>query len=288
VAAVIFAYLAGQRGWTWNDLTNPKQVRPVPPGVHARLGEYDLQANREQLRRYVRLLLQAFGPGLARNAPIRAPLPTEDDRSAYLKESIRIAARRYNVSLDRLHVRFTPRQLGREAGSIHRRPEGFFVDILERYKEQDLALTVIAAHEIAHYAMAQRGVELPDPYENELLTDTLVVLAGYGPLMLQVYHSEYSVQTADVASTTTIGMGYLHPVAVAYLTVMQLELAGLRPAEHLNVVDPWYAAAISMGSQRLPHSQACNICGNNLDTPDAGTMWLTRCGLCHTVQRVTP
>jgi hypothetical protein len=154
------------------------------------------------------------------------------------------------------------------------------------------ALVLIAGHEVAHHALHQHGVSTGDPADDEELTDILVVLAGFGPLMLDVYHQEFSGYMEDGIRVWMSGMGYLHPTAIAYLSLLQTEIAGLEPSESLEWGSPWYiepwaereeARARSV-SRAGPHDH-CHICGEELPPVDPGTNGLTRCTLCEVVQR---
>lgn len=257
-----------------------------PPGMRTRIHEYDLAGSRSLLERHTRLLLKAFGSQLARQAPIQFPPQTDEDRLSYLKEVVRLAARRYHVRLDgRVHVRFAALPVGEEAGSIKEEQGVFKIDVLDRFREDDWALTVIAVHEMAHYALAKAGIRLTDLDEYENLTDALAVLAGFGPLMLQVYHQEFSARHRNSIAYSVSTLGYLHPTAVAYLTLLQNEIAGLTAEKSLDLKNPWYSIPWRFRQTVLQSSDSgCRICGEPLPPADPGTVGITRCLVCHVLQ----
>jgi hypothetical protein len=266
---------------------------PVPPGVAHRLTEFDLRQEINDLRRYVRTLLKVFGSDLARQPPVHFPPMHDEDRLAYLKVVIRLAARRYGVPLERLHVRFKRKRTGGEAGRISIQGKDSYVEITDQYKETDQALTVIAAHEMAHYALVRHNTSFDDQEDNEKLTDSLSIMAGFGPLMLDVYHSEFSGVQGEFLRTSAFSLGYLHPLAVAYLTLVQLTIAGEDPKDHVDVSSPWYRhATVIFNNQRTAASNTpraeCYLCGEPLPAPAPGTRGLSACVVCKVIQRALP
>lgn len=260
-----------------------------PPGMRERKDEYELRAMRPRLEKHSRLILQTFGPSMVRHPPIHFPALTDDDRIEYLKGAVRLAARRFGVKLERVFVRFTDAKNARHAGSIRMTNHGWFVDVQHRYRDDDEALTMIAAHEMAHYALLSHQVRVPDLDEEEEVTDTLVVLAGFGPLMLRVYHREFSGIVGDRLQSWVSGLGYLHPSAVAYLSMLQVEVAGLDPTNALDWRSPWYLEPVELRDELRKRvadrdGSACHVCGGSLCSPDPGCKSWVRCDLCEVMQ----
>lgn len=249
-----------------------------------------MRSSLPRMQSHLRTILAAFGPEIARQPPLHYPPTPKDDRIAYLKLVVRLAATRYNVPLDRVHVRFTNEQFDREAGRIRQTGRGTFIDVMSQYRDHDAMLTVIVAHEMAHYALANRRIWIDDKQENEELTDTLAVLVGFGPLMIDAYHREFSGVQGQTLYTSIFGLGYLHPTAVAYFTLVQCVLAGLDPRGQIDVRSPWFHEPMStLQSARATRSNGdsyCYLCGHDMPNPGSGTRQLVSCKLCRVIQRV--
>jgi hypothetical protein len=271
--------------------------RPSPghdidsPGVAKRKAEYSLNKNLSELTGYTSAVLKHFGSDLLRCAPIMYPAPTDDDRTVYAKDAVRLAARRYGVEIRNLHIRFAPKPVGKEAGSLRQKGDQFYLDVLERYRDNDVALYAIIAHEMAHYAMAQKGLVDPDEQKNERLTDCLTVLGGFGPVVLEAYHTEFNLENERFSGYASYGLGYLHPSALAYLTFIQSEVAGVR-SRLLDVLkSPWmrepaqiWKELVTQRSMNDAAVPSCLICGELLPLPDPGTNRNTTCKLCRYTQ----
>jgi hypothetical protein len=109
---------------------------------------------------------------------------------------------------------------------VHFSPEG--IDVLpgtddsgtwriridEAFRENDLAVTVIAAHELAHFVLFREGLDGHD----EQLVDVALVLLGYGPLMRRLRTTSQRCRTPDgKVAWTVCGPTYLHPAAIEYV-----------------------------------------------------------------------
>jgi hypothetical protein len=164
-----------------------------------------------------------------------------------------------------------------------------FLDVSTRFRDHDAACASIVAHEMAHYALFGRKVVLEDTLENEELTDALMVMAGFGPLMLGTYHDELVLRGADRIVWNVSRLGYLHPTAIAYLTLLQCELAGVDPEKHLDWSSSWYAEPWSVRRRLGERPRVlCRLCGGRLGEPDPGTLHYGACPVCAVVQPIRP
>lgn len=290
VGCVGFGYVLGTR----RERAQHRMAQPGAgrrrPGVDTRRFEFDLRAHRPLLESHIRLVLGGFGPAIARHPPVHFPPPPHEDRMKYVKSAIRLAGRRYGTGSSEVFVRFRERGSSEAAGSVRVTPNGSFIDISNSYADSDDAVVLIAAHELAHHALHTRNVTTGSPEQDEELTDTLVVLAGYGPLMLRVYHQEFSTKVKDGIRLWISTLGYLHPTAIAYLSLIQTELAGLEPSTSLEWTNAWYVEPYRERERTRPSptdgpQEQCHLCGSVLPTADPGTNGLTRCELCEVIQR---
>jgi hypothetical protein len=76
------------------------------------------------------------------------------------------------------------------------------------------------------------------------------VMAGLGPLMLRVSYREGLSGSGDRATWTVRRTGSLNPVAIAYLTLVQAELAGVDPESRKSLVGNWLEPAWSARAGR--------------------------------------
>ncbi|HYN80040.1 MAG TPA: hypothetical protein VES88_00945 [Gemmatimonadaceae bacterium] len=262
-------------------------------GVARKKSEYDLKHFVPDLQGYTKELITNFGSDFLRCAPIVYPALTSDDRISYAKGIVRIAARRYGVQIQNLGIRFARKSVGREAGSLRQVGDRFFLDVLELYKDNDVALHAIIAHEMAHFALAKKSLRIEDKQKNEELTDALTVLAGFGPIVLQAYYTEINVQNERVEACAIFGLGYLHPSALAYLTLIQAEVSGVRGKLDEKFDSPWMTEPRVLWQQLSERQRstenasgltACLICSELLAPPDPGTSQMTTCRLCRYTQ----
>ncbi len=274
---------------------SPAAQTPDTTGVTHKKSEYNLRNSLPDLRGYTNTLVTNFGSDLLRCAPIVYPALTDDDRISYAKGIVRVASKRYGVQLGgKLGIRFAQKPVGREAGSLRQVGDRFFLDVLEQYRDNDVALHAIIAHEMAHFALAEKNLRLADKQKNEELTDALTVLAGFGPIVLQAYYTEINVRNERSEGYAIFGLGYLHPSALAYLTLVQAEMAGLRANLEETFRSPWMTEPRALWQELLgqPGSMqdatitpTCLICGDSLSSPDPGTNQMATCQVCRYTQR---
>ena len=179
------------------------------PQVAALKAAHPLSQALPGLEAQLRSLFAAFGPGLARHSPVFFCPLSDGDQLRYAKQLIRDAAERYGVGPHDLRVRFAKGLNGSCAGCFRLEGPTADIDVSSRYQDDDTALTAIVAHEMAHLALRVRSIEAATTVQNELLTDSLAAMAGYGPVMLQSYYREYAFNTApERLSVRSYQLGY--------------------------------------------------------------------------------
>jgi len=212
---------------------------------------YDLEAERPRLDGYVRTITRAFrDPAILRQAPLdRLPFVAENRRD-FLERASTLAATRLGVHLASQTVRFA--RLGTQtAGRAKLVGDRATVDVADRYRDDDEAILGILAHEFAHLVIEAPGSGASRAEaDDEDLADATVVMAGLGPLLLRASYREGLSASGNKATWTVRRMGSLHPVAIAYLTLVQAELAGLDPASRRSLVGDWLEPAWSVRARR--------------------------------------
>lgn len=193
------------------------------PAIESRLAEYV-----EQVR-------ATFGPALFAHPVVAAPLVAHTNPLVFLRETIALVASRFALEMPAIEARFvhdvplgapavvqwdTPWEVTQQGAVFHIRPRSaaspnWRILIQELYRYDDELLTVLVAHEVAHIALLARGVRLPKRRDNEELTDTAAVLAGFGPLMRQVsFRQSEEEVTRGRWRVSYRRFGYLHQRAI--------------------------------------------------------------------------
>ena len=204
---------------------------------------YDLEAERPRLDRYARTCVRALrNPALARQEPIgRLPF-VADSRQEFLQRTADLVVERLGVRLSRLSVKFS--RLPRDtAGRVRIAGDWATVEVADRHRDDDEQILAVLAHEFAHIVLDAPGAGVsPGDADDEELADAMVVMAGMGPLLLRSSYREGLSRSGDRVVGTIRRTGSLHPVAIAYLTLVQAEMAGLTVEARHALVGDWMAS----------------------------------------------
>jgi hypothetical protein len=220
---------------------------------------YDLEAQRPRLDRYARTCVRAFrDSGLARQDPVgRLPF-VADDRREFLQRTAAFVAERFGLRLSSLNVKFSRLPRG-TAGLVRLSAAGATVEVAERHRDDDEQIMAVVAHEFAHVVLDAPGSGVSDADANdEELADAMVVMAGMGPLLLRSSYREGLSTSGNKVVGTVRRTGSLHPVAIAYLTLVQAEMAGLPEEARRGLVGDWFEPAWTVkreaGGEREGHA----------------------------------
>ena len=208
---------------------------------------YDLEAQRPRLDAYVRTTMRAFGnPATARQEPIgRLPF-VADTRRDFLQRTAVFVAGRLGVRVSSLTVKFSRLPKG-NAGRVKLVGDRATVDVSDRHRDDDEEILVIVAHEFAHILLETPGSGVPEAdADDEDLADATVVMAGMGPLLLRASYREGVSVWGNKAEWNVRRTGSLNPVAIAYLTLVQAEMAGLAAEARRSLIADWLEPAWSV------------------------------------------
>jgi hypothetical protein len=207
---------------------------------------YNLDAERPRLDGYVRIITRAFrDPSIARQAPISRVPFAAGSRRKFLERAAAFVADRLGVRLAGLNVRFS--HLAEDkAGRVNLVDDRATVEVADRHRDDDEEILVILAHEFAHIVLETpgSGVAAADANDEDL-ADATVVMAGLGPLLLRASYREEVTSSGNKAEWTVRRTGSLHPVAIAYLTLVQAEMAGLDAESRRSLIGDWLEPAWS-------------------------------------------
>lgn len=208
---------------------------------------YDLEAQRPRLDAYVRTIMRAFpNPATARQEPIgRLPF-VADTRRDFLQRTAAFVAERLGVRLSSLAVKFSRLPKG-TAGRVKLVDDRATVEVADRHRDDDEEILAIVAHEFAHILLESPGSGVTESdAENEDLADATVVMAGMGPLLLRASYREGISVWGNKAEWNVRRTGSLNPVAIAYLTLVQAEMAGLNADARRALIGDWLEPAWSV------------------------------------------
>ena len=208
---------------------------------------YDLPAQRPRLDAYVRTIMRAFAnPATARQEPIgRLPF-VADTRRDFLQRTAAFVSERLGVRVSSLTVKFSRLPKG-TAGRVKLVNDRATVEVADRHRDDDEEILVIVAHEFAHILLESPGSGVAEAdADDEDLADATVVMAGMGPLLLRASYREGISVSGNKAEWNVRRTGSLNPVAIAYLTLVQAEMAGLHADARRSLIGDWLEPAWSV------------------------------------------
>jgi len=209
--------------------------------------EYNLEANRPRLDAYARTAVLALrDPAIARQYPIgRLPF-VAGTRREFLQRTAEFVADRLGVRLSSFTVKFSRLPKGM-AGRVRLVDSGAAVEVADRHRDDDEEIFAIVAHEFAHLVLETEGSGVTRAgADDEDLADATVVMAGIGPLLLRASYREGISVSGNKAEWNVRRTGSLNPIAIAYLTLVQAELAGLGEDARRGLIGDWLEPAWSV------------------------------------------
>lgn len=224
-----------------------------------------------ELRDYVRLGAEALGRAILALPPIESPPPWLHTTSpdVWAVEFIRFATARYGL-LSAPTVTFRYSHLTTHAGEIHQGYGVWDVQVDQRFGRDITSLASILAHELAHLVLRSRGIRVVGEERNERLTDTVAVLAGFGPLMVRACETEATTFVGLGFRTETRRLGYLSKSELNALTTVHRRIATGQVWPSRPHLDPKTVAVLACPacdtSHRIPQLTAtieltCTRCG---------------------------
>ena len=102
------------------------------------------------------------------------------------------------------------------------------------------SVLALVAHEVGHCVMESRGIRRATMIANEECADAVAILAGFGFVMMTGYYIRHQRDDGQIRS---VRLGYLHPAAVAYLTLLRNPETALM-IEHSGDMSFWMEVAL--------------------------------------------
>jgi hypothetical protein len=218
---------------------------------------FDLDTEHARLDGYVRTITRAFrDPAILRQAPLdRLPF-VAGSRREFLDRTAALVTSRLGVRLASFSVKFS--RLPKDtAGRVKLVDDRASIEVADRHRDDDEEILAILAHEFAHIVLEAPGSGATRAEaDDEDLADATVVMAGLGPLLLRVSYREGLSASGQKATWTVRRTGSLHPVAIAYLTLVQAEMAGLDADSRRSLIGAWLEPAWSVRAGRRQHADS--------------------------------
>lgn len=214
---------------------------------------FDLAGEHARLAGYVRLLSAVLGgPAAFRQSTVNAIPTSSSNRDVVLSAAAGLAASRFRAAPGGVTARFSSIAKPR-AGRILIRGQSATVEVSDRHRDSDDRILAIVAHEFAHEAIDRFLEGTPDASraDDEALVDAAAVMVGFGPVMLRASFDEVVARQGASATWEVVRIGELDPVAIAYLTLVQAELADVAEDTRRLYVARWLEPAWSFRRGQL-------------------------------------
>lgn len=175
-------------------------------------------------------------PGVPKQLRLHQSYRSDAEALADAKLLTRFAAQRYRIPLPQIAVRLTA--LEAAAARIQLQKGMWYVDLCREHCVDREGLAVTIAHELAHVVLFSKGVLLEPVQRNEELTDTAVVLAGYGAQMLQTSERTVRKDHFLYSTLTRVRLGYLPQAGLRQLCRIHRIISRDTPVVRRSNLDP--------------------------------------------------
>ncbi len=194
--------------------------------------------------------------------------PDVDESMGFLKKLILACARKYEIEMPRIKVKFSWLKEG-EAAHVFMKDGVWYIEIDYWVYENFSRLTATIAHEMAHVVLGKCGKRLEPSLRNEELTDTVAILAGFGSIFFAVCSTEETIAGPDYEFVRHQTSGYLKRKDINYLLGLKENISADR------TVTRW--SPIKIGKSK---NMFCYACGVEIRTPHRQGAFRIICPIC--------
>ena len=196
-------------------------------------------------------------------------------RVLYTIRLARMVAERYGLPLEGFgDFRFVDLD-DSSAARVTTRGSSYYIEIDNRYRNDRYGILSILAHEFSHVFLAKHGILMTPRQQDEELTDTIAVLAGFGPILKKTCERVHTQSFIFVTITKTHYLGYLRRKDLAWLGNIRARIRSQKPYRLWSFYNP---EALSY----LP----CPACTSHLRLPRQAGSILIKCPRCGLMQRL--
>jgi len=242
------------------------------------------------LKEYIRLGAQALGPDVLGAPPLSSITnkwiddtrlnfngSKAENRLEYVKWLSIKCASCFGIEMPKVEIRFCTLNT-HEAGRVLFKAGIWLIEIDQKHFWNDLSVTAIVAHEIAHVLLGLRGIQRSSKLDNEELTDCVAVLAGFGQVLQEAYLQRSINPFAlmfGIISIKTKRLGYLTPKEIEYISWLKISIEKNLPVKRLCPIDT------------TSEYVDCLACGSKLRLPRRHGHWIVKCTICKMPQYLT-
>lgn len=192
----------------------------------------------------------------------------EPRRVETMLEIASLAAKRLGLDLD-APVQYRFLRLSGRAGQIQKRQGVWFIDLDESVSHDPQRLAATIAHEMAHMLLGIRAVSFGGHDDQELLTDTIAALAGFGRIMLAACERTEVIPLVVVTIQKESRIGYLSKQSLRRVLKFHRRVSSSEPYRLWGGVlagAPWVVCAGCCQQLRFPRDRRelqvqCPTCG---------------------------
>ena len=196
------------------------------------------------LDRCMDLLVAEYGAETFTPPQLSEPPVASDDPRLRIQQVIQVAGARWQVTPPSIHLTLVAEDArSRFAGQIIEparggglrprsdervvpAPAAWTIAVNPRYLQDDIALSVIVAHEFAHGVLHRDLVSMGDSATDEVLTDVAAALSGFGGLMLRLQERVRRHSVGVFRQRIEVGgPGYLWPPELRYVLARHARLS---------------------------------------------------------------
>ena len=225
----------------------------------------------------IRKAAEVLGSDRVRQPQVPVPSRSSWSRSADIRieqtlQAGHLVAKDFGLELGGpITCRVVPLQ-GR-AGQITKHQGGWVIDIDESISRDARRLLATVAHEMAHVLLDGHAIRMGSEEEQELLTDAVAALGGFGEVMLVAYEKTETIPLIIVTIHKHSRIGYLSQASLRRLLRYQYRVAS--PSPYVL----WGGVLANSGSM------VCVGCSHRLRFPIGRSQLELRCPLCGVCQR---
>lgn len=241
-----------------------------------------LEKRRTELKKHIRIASKIIGNQILlsnlHNKKGIINLSKKNTKQDYLKQLTIYYSNAYNLPQLNISANFSKLK-GKKAGQIALINGIWYLDVDEEYSSDKLRTAAIVAHEMAHLVINIRGVRLWNPFEIEEITDTIVILAGFGKLIYSAYTEEFInpiFLLLGVLMVKEKQLGNLSRSDIIYISRIKKLIVKEKSIKRLSPVD------VSISNYIF-----CYACGVKLYLQKQEGTFIIRCPICYMRQSIT-
>ena len=195
-----------------------------------------------------------------------------------IKWLVKFCINQYKLDMPRIAVKFSDLP-EHKAAHIFSKNGICYIEVDKKFRRGDIYLTAIIAHEIAHILLAMRNIKLTFKIQNEELTDTVAILAGFGKALSHTYRpnplKRKRLPYLKEQERIHHHVGYLLKDEVKWIRKIKDRIVNQKPIKRFSHIEV----------TKTPHL-VCYACNQKLRIPQLNSTCKIKCPICQISQTV--